>query len=70
MGKRTEYHREYKRKQRAEALKDRLCGVCCKNEPREGLATCDDCLAKIDAARKAKRGPASADPLCVVSRPE
>lgn len=43
MSDRTEYFREYKRKQRQEARKKGLCVICCANKPRKGNVTCDPC---------------------------
>lgn len=54
MSDRTEYMREYKRQQREKARKAGLCGICCKNKPRKGLATCDACISSVNEARDAR----------------
>lgn len=43
MANRTEYMREYKRKQRARAAVKGLCTICATRKARKGLLTCKQC---------------------------
>lgn len=53
-----EEYRERRRKSSRECNKFRrelaksagLCGICCRNRPRAGRVTCDECIARIKAA--------------------
>lgn len=49
---RTEYMREYKRQQRAEARKAGSCIVCIAGKPRKGNATCDECQQRANDAKR------------------
>ena len=45
--KRQEYERDYKRRQREQALRDGLCFRCCKNRSKPGIRHCQACLDEL-----------------------
>ena len=52
---RNEIVRRSQRKRRAEAVKNGLCGVCCREIPEPGRKTCTKCLERAREAARKKR---------------
>ena len=53
--KRRKASRECNRYRREIAKQSGLCAICCRNKPKPGRATCEECLARIKASNARRK---------------